>query len=185
MLYFRGNIITNIINYFKHNKSSKYEFKIKILFATTILFSFLYLLLEDIDFQGLNVVQEKIKDELIEKTVEKEIDENVPEAFRSNYESEFGPGSGPGSGSGSQMLPNKSSNIQMDKATEEVKKDIKEEELQAENIKPSLLKKFFNRIYFSINTGCLLGYGDIYPISILAKLFAMIQAMITIMLILY
>jgi len=179
MLYFRGNIITNIINYFKHNKSSKYEFKIKILFATTILFSFLYLLLEDIDFQGLNVVQEKIKDELIEKTVEKEIDENVPEAFRSNYGSEFGPESG------SQMLPNKSSNIQMDKATEEVKKDIKEEELQAENIKPSLLKKFFNRIYFSINTGCLLGYGDIYPISILAKLFAMIQAMITIMLILY
>ena len=179
MLYFRGNIITNIINYFKHNKSSKYEFKIKILFATTILFSFLYLLLEDIDFQGLNVVQEKIKDELIEKTVEKEIDENVPEAFRSNYGSEFGPKSG------SQMLPNKSSNIQMDKATEEVKKDIKEEELQAENIKPSLLKKFFNRIYFSINTGCLLGYGDIYPISFLAKLFAMIQAMITIMLILY
>ena len=136
MLYFRGNIITNIINYFKHNKSSKYEFKIKILFATTILFSFLYLLLEDIDFQGLNVVQEKIKDELIEKTVEKEIDENVPEAFRSNYGSEFGPKSG----SGSQLLPNKSSNIQMDKATEEVKKDIKEEELQAENIKPSLLK---------------------------------------------
>lgn len=181
MLYLRGNDMVNIFNYFRHNSSSKYQFKIKILFLTTIIFSFVYLLLEDTDFQGLNIVQEKIKDELIEKTVEKEIDENVPEAFRSNYGSEFGPKSG----SGSQLLPNKSSNIQMDKATEEVKKDIKEEELQAENIKPSLLKKFFNRIYFSINTGCLLGYGDIYPISILAKLFAMIQAMITIMLILY
>ena len=73
----------------------------------------------------------------------------------------------------------------MEMATEEVKENIKDDELQAENITPSIFKKFFNRIYFSINTGCLLGYGDIYPISILAKLFAMIQAMITIMLILY
>ena len=73
----------------------------------------------------------------------------------------------------------------MEMATEEVKDNIIEDELQADNITPSILKRFFNRIYFSINTGCLLGYGDIYPISILAKLFAMIQAMITIMLILY
>ena len=183
MLYLRGNDMVNIFNYFRHNSSSKYQFKIKILFLTTIIFSFVYLFLEDTDFQGLNIVQEKIKDELIEKTVEKEIDENVPEAFRNNYNS--GSGTGSGTGSGSQMLPNKSSNLQMEMATEEVKDNIIEDELQADNITPSILKRFFNRIYFSINTGCLLGYGDIYPISILAKLFAMIQAMITIMLILY
>lgn len=180
MLYLRGNDIINIFKYFRHNSYSKYEFKIKILFITTIIFSFLYLFLEDIDFQGLNIVQEKIKDELIEKTVEKEIDANIPEAFRNNYnENNYK------SYSGSQMLPDKSSDLQMEMATEEVKEEIKEEELQAENIEPSIMKKFFNRIYFSINTGCLLGYGDIYPISVLAKLFAMIQSMITIMLILY
>ena len=183
MLYLRGNDMVNIFNYFRHNSSSKYQFKITILFLTTIIFSFMNLFLEDTAFQGLNIVQEKIKDELIKKTVKREIDENVPEAFRNNYNS--GSGSGTGTGSGSQMLPNKSSDLQMEMATEEVKDNIIEDELQAENITPSMFKKFFNRIYFSINTGCLLGYGDIYPISILAKLFAMIQAMITIMLILY
>ena len=180
MLLLKGSDIINIFKYFRHNSSSKYEFKIKILFITTIVFSFLYLFLEDIDFQGLNIVQEKIKDELIEKTVKKEIDKNIPEAFRNNYnEINYK------SSSGSQMLPDKSSDLQMEMATEEVKEEIKEEELQADNIEPSILKKFFNRIYFSINTGCLLGYGDIYPISTIAKLFAMIQSTITILLILY
>ena len=62
---------------------------------------------------------------------------------------------------------------------------IKKDDLQAESIEPSISMKFFNRFYFSINTGCLLGYGDVYPVSSSAKILAMIQAMITILLILY
>ena len=170
MLLFRGTDLLNIYKFFRHSSQNKYQFKIKTLFLTTVIFSILYLFLDDLDFSGVNVVQEKIKDELIEKTVEKEIDENVPEAFRNQ---------------GSELLPDKSSDLQIEIATEEVKDEVKKEDLQAENIEPSLVMRFFNRFYFSINTGCLLGYGDIYPVSSPAKIMAMIQAMITILLILY
>ena len=170
MLLFRGTDLLKIYKFFRHGSHNKFEFKIKTLFLTTILFSILYLFLDDLDFSGVNIVQEKIKDELIEKTVEKEIDENVPEAFRNK---------------GSELLPDKSSDLQIEMATEEVKDEVKKEDLQAESIQPSISMKFFNRFYFSINTGCLLGYGDIYPVSTFAKFLAMIQAMITILLILY
>lgn len=170
MLLFRGTDLLKIYKFFRHGSHNKYEFKIKTLFISTILFSLLYLFLDDLDFSGVNIVQEKIKDELIEKTVEKEIDENVPEAFRNK---------------GSELLPDRNSDLQMDIATEEVKDEVKKDDLQAESIEPSISMKFFNRFYFSINTGCLLGYGDIYPVSSSAKILAMIQAMITILLILY
>ena len=170
MFLFRGTDLLKIYKFFRHGSHNKYQFKIKTLFISTILFSILYLFLDDLDFSGVNIVQEKIKDELIEKTVEKEIDQNVPEAFRNK---------------GSELLPDRNSDLQMDIATEEVKDEVKKDDLQAESIEPSILMKFFNRFYFSINTGCLLGYGDIYPVSPSAKILAMIQAMITILLILY
>ena len=170
MIYMRSNELIKLFNFFRHNSHNKYEFKIKTLILVTVTFSLMYLFLDDLDFHGVNVVQEKIKDELIEKTVEKEINENVPEAFKNK---------------GSNLLPNRSSDLQIEMATEEVKDDVKSKDLQAENIEPSLIKKYFNRLYFSINTGCLLGYGDIYPVGNIAKFLAMVQAFITISLILY
>jgi len=170
MLLFRGTDLLQIFKYFRHSSHNKYEFKLKTLLVTTITFSILYLFLDDMNFSGVNVVQEKIKDELIEKTVEKEIDENVPEAFRNK---------------GSELLPDRNSDLQIEMATEEVKDEVRKTDLKAESIEPSLQSKFLNRLYFSINTGCLLGYGDIYPVSNIAKLFAMIQAIITLLLILY
>lgn len=170
MILFRGNDLIKIFKYFTSSPQNRYKFKIKTLLITTFVFSILYLFLDDLDFSGVNIVQEKIKDELIEKTVEKEIDENVPEAFENQ---------------GSNLLPDKNSDLQIEMATEEVKDEVKKQELQAENIEPSLLMKYFNRVYFSINTGCLLGYGDIYPVSVTAKGLAMVQAFITILLILY
>ena len=119
MLLFRGTDLLNIYKFFRHSSQNKYQFKIKTLFLTTVIFSILYLFLDDLDFSGVNIVQEKIKDELIEKTVEKEIDENVPEAFRNQ---------------GSELLPDKSSDLQIEIATEEVKDEVKKEDLQAENI---------------------------------------------------
>ena len=61
-------------------------------------------------------------------------------------------------------------------ATEEVKEEVKKEDLQVQSIEPSL-SVIFNRFYFSINTGCLLGYGDICPCEkyIYTKFLAMIQ----------
>ena len=57
-----------------------------------------------------------------------------------------------------------------------------EEEIK---IKPSLLQQFFNRLYFSVSTGCLLGYGDIYPITNVAKFLSIVQAILTVSLIIY
>ena len=180
MLYLRAGDLINAFKYFKHTSDNKFEFKIKTLFICTIFFSIVYLFLDDLDFHGVNVVQEKIKDELIEKTVKKEINENVPEAFQ-NKESD----TILMKNNNNNLLPDKTSDLKLEIATEEIKEEVTDEDLQAENIEPSLVKKFFNRVYFSINTGCLLGYGDIYPLSIAAKTLAMTQAFVTIMLILY
>ena len=42
---------------------------------------------------------------------------------------------------------------------------VKDKELDVQKIKPSLIQRFFDRLYFSVTTGTTLGYGDIYPTS--------------------
>ena len=66
-----------------------------------------------------------------------------------------------------------------------VKQEIEDKELVSEKIDVPLSQKFFNRVYFSISTGTLLGYGDIYPTTNICKLIAMIQSLFTIALIVY
>ena len=56
---------------------------------------------------------------------------------------------------------------------------------EPEKVEPSLINKYFNRLYFAIITGCLLGYGDIYPVSKLSKLICGVQGLFTVALIIY
>lgn len=152
------NLIKNII---KHPK-------IISLFISIAVFSIIYLILDDNHFSGVNYIKEKIKEEVIKKKVEKEIDESDPEVLESftglNY-----------------------NNVEqtLDETTKDVKKEIKDKELVSEKIDVPISQKFFNRIYFSISTGTLLGYGDIYPTTNICKLIAMIQSLFTISLIIY
>lgn len=152
------NLIKNII---KHPK-------IISLFISIAVFSVIYLILDDNHFSGVNYIKEKIKEEVIKKKVEKEIDESDPEVLESftglNY-----------------------NNVEqtLDETTKDVKKEIKDKELVSEKIDVPISQKFFNRIYFSISTGTLLGYGDIYPTTNICKLIAMIQSLFTISLIIY
>lgn len=152
------NLIKNII---KHPK-------IISLFISIAVFSIIYLILDDNHFSGVNYIKEKIKEEVIKKKVEKEIDESDPEVLESftglNY-----------------------NNVEqtLDETTKDVKKEIKDKELVSEKIDVPISQKFFNRIYFSISTGTLLGYGDIYPTTNICKLIAMIQSLFTISLIVY
>ena len=53
-----------------------------------------------------------------------------------------------------------------------------------ESLKPTLIQSLYNRLYFSVSTGTLLGYGDIVPITNTSKLLSMIQSICTIALIL-
>ena len=73
----------------------------------------------------------------------------------------------------------------IDKAAKDTERDVKKDDLGIEKIEPSLTNKFINRLYFSIITGCLLGYGDVYPVSNTAKLLTGLQGLLTVSLIIY
>lgn len=70
---------------------------------------------------------------------------------------------------------------------QEVKQNIKDvvESEEDKIANPSTSQTFFDRIYFSTITACLLGYGDIYPATNTTKLLAAIQSFLTVCLILY
>ena len=76
-------------------------------------------------------------------------------------------------------------NKAIDKVAKHAEKEVTSQELTLDKIKPPLWQKYFNRLYFAVSSGCLLGYGDVYPISNIAKFFTMIQALITVTLIVY
>ena len=73
----------------------------------------------------------------------------------------------------------------IDETTDDTKIAVEEQELDPEQIKPSIFQQLFNRFYFSVITGCLLGYGDIYPVTNISKSCSLLQSLITVILILY
>ena len=140
--------------------------KIYILIFSMLFFSFIYMLLEDDNFEGVNKFKEIVKEEVIKKKVQKEIKENFINL--ENYQNSF---------------VDKEEVI--DQATKETEDVVKAEELRPEKVQPSEFDKYFNRLYFAIITGCLLGYGDIFPVSNIAKFIAGVQGLITVSLIVY
>lgn len=135
--------------------------KIKILFILMFIFSVIYMLLDDDHFAGVNKFQETIKKEVIKNKAKKEIQENYE-----NFEGEY--------------IKEQVINDVARKSKEEAKKD-----LHLNNVKPNLLEKYLNRLYFAIISGCLLGYGDIYPDSMICKFLASLQGLLTVSLIIY
>lgn len=136
--------------------------KIYFLFLSIAVFSIVYLFLDDHNFSGVNYVKEKVKEEVLKKKVEKKIEKET-EGYDNQYNLE-------------QTI---------DKTVKQAKDEVEQKELVDEKIDVSLGQKFFNRVYFSISTGTLLGYGDIYPITNICKIVVMIQTLITICLIVY
>lgn len=69
---------------------------------------------------------------------------------------------------------------------EKVKHDVKNIVLDEEQKidKPNYFQRYLDSLYFSIITSCLLGYGDIYPITNISKILVSIQGLITLALIL-
>jgi hypothetical protein len=70
---------------------------------------------------------------------------------------------------------------------EKVKRDVRDiVSKESEKIKEqNFFQRYLDCLYFSIITSCLLGYGDIYPITNISKLFVSTQGLITLALILY
>jgi len=129
--------------------------KVYLFFSVTLLFSILYFYLDDAHFQGINFAQDKIKENIIE--------EELIESFSST----------------------KIINKAIGEKKKQIKKSIEENELKIENINQSLYQRFFNRVYFSISCGCLLGFGDIHPITNSSKLIVMLQSLITVLIIIF
>lgn len=162
------------------NISKFLHIKVYILLIIITLFSFFYLFLDDSHFSGLNTIQELIKEDLLKKKVGIEIEKQRPifESLQNLEDFTI-------TNNNDKENENENEKKALTKATKKLKEDVEKNEIKIEKIKPSMIQKYFNRLYFSVSTGCLLGYGDIYPITNIAKFLSMIQSIVTISLILY
>lgn len=140
--------------------------KVYIILFSMILFSMLYMFLKDENFSGINIISETIRNELIKEKVIEDIEQNKDVELFSNIGSSY------------------EKKDKIDKKVEDIEDDVKKE-YTSKNIEKSFFQRFFDRLYFSIITGCLLGYGDIYPKSNISKFFVMIQSLLTIIIIVY
>lgn len=171
----------NIYN--KYNKSINKN-KIIILFVLMTIFSIIYTFLDDSNFAGVNKFQETIKEEVIKEKVKKEIIENytnIQDGF--NTVNTYSDNKIDGFNDLYETYDNFVKEKIIDETTKKTEKEVKNDELEIHKISPNIFVKFFNRLYFSIITGCLLGYGDIYPVTMVAKLISSIQGLTTIALI--
>ena len=142
----------------------KIHYKVLYLTISCVAFSIIYSFIDTTQFHGLNKIQDKIKDDIVEEEIKDDILEDdilEDDIFEGFYE-----------------IKNEKEDIK-----EEIKKVVEEEEDKIEN--PSFYQRYFDSLYFSIITSCLLGYGDIYPVRSLSKFLVSIQCLITIILILY
>lgn len=172
------NYIKNPINIIKHiifKQGNRTHNKIYALFISVFVFAFIYLILPDENFSGVNIVKETIKQEIIKKKVSKNIEEKVSETFVS-FSSE----------PSYDTYDNKQQvKAKLDEATDVVKEDVEKDTITPDKIETSFIQKIFDRLYFSVQNATLLGYGDIYPVSNFSKTIVIFQSLLTITLILY
>tara|TARA_B100001250_G_C19750686_1_gene767580 strand:- start:852 stop:1367 length:516 start_codon:yes stop_codon:yes gene_type:complete len=163
--------------------------KISYLFIFIAFFTVIYTILDDKHFRGENKVQDIVKDEVIKQKVDKTA--NVAFTVREKFIDVENPMLlfGGKYGDDKDQAQDRADKIEADwaikKTTEDTKDDLEEVELQAGAIKPDIFQRFYNRLYFSVITGCLIGYGDISPVTNLCKFITMIQSLSTIALIIY
>lgn len=119
-----------------------------------IFFCFLYSFLDDSHFSGINKLEEMIRDEVLQRKINPII-------------------------KSTEMYENSDEKIK--KTATQIQKDIKTEVLH-DLARPSLFDKFFKRLYFSFVTGTTLGYGDIFPNTVMCKTITIFQLIFTIIL---
>ena len=141
----------------------KYKQKILALIILVIFYTIIYSFLDNTHFEGINPVQDKLKEEKVEEKKD-ELIGKIGDYGREYYEN-------------NQVLLEKKN---LEKTTE---KEVDDEKEKLE--RPSILQHIFDRFYFSMITACLLGYGDIHPSTNILKLIVASQSFITLCLILY
>lgn len=134
--------------------------RFNLLMLQIVLFSILYLFLDDSHFSGINTLEEMIRTELIQRKIDPIIEKEVAENFENSENPEK----------------------EIEKTAEKITKNLEKTEVIESLTKPSLFDKFFKRLYFSFVTGTTLGYGDIFPNSTICKTITIIQLVTTILL---
>ena len=149
--------------------------KIIVLCISIVLFSILYIFLDDEHFSGVNIIKETIKKEVIKKKVSKNISGETIEGFPTFFTQ--------------ASLSNINNDVDVENklksATYNVEKDVEEETITPETIETSFFQRVFDRFYFSIQNATLLGYGDIYPVTNILKTIVIFQSLFTVALIVY
>tara|TARA_Y100000389_G_scaffold204506_1_gene257516 strand:+ start:25423 stop:25845 length:423 start_codon:yes stop_codon:yes gene_type:complete len=130
-----------------------------LLLLQIILFSFVYLALDDNHFSGINKLEEMIKDEILQK--------KITPILKEKYQN------------------SKTTEKELQKEIKEIIKDEDEaiDEAVSIDLKPTLFQSFFKRLYFSFVTGTTLGYGDIFPFTMICKTITIIQLITSIIII--
>lgn len=165
------------------------------LLIVIFVFTIIYMVLDDIHFSGLNKFQEMVRDELVKKEIEPKVNEtaitnnDILNEEKNQHDIEgfdlMNPIQNMQPDDGKTELPESIEKKRvMDETTDKTKDAVESQELTPEQIKPSFAQRLFNRFYFSVITGCLLGYGDIYPVTNISKTLSLTQSLITVMLIL-
>tara|TARA_B100001093_G_C26622244_1_gene925141 strand:+ start:185 stop:775 length:591 start_codon:yes stop_codon:yes gene_type:complete len=174
-IFFRDIIyIMSVLSHFRPSA------KVYVLFVLMFVFSIVYWTLDDVHFAGVNKYQEAVKDEVIKEKAKKELRENFVREQMSIHHDKEG---FVGLFSYEPSVSGAAKEQQIDVATKEIKDVVEETELEADQVHPTPYQKLFNRIYFAVITGCLLGYGDIYPVTNTAKSLCMLQGLATVALI--
>ena len=140
-----------------------YKQKILALLILVMFYTIIYSFLDNTHFEGINPVQDKLKEDKVEEKKD-ELIGNAGNYGREYYEN-------------NKVLVEKKN---LEKTTE---KEVNEEKEKLE--RPSILQHIFDRFYFSMITACLLGYGDIHPSTNILKMIVASQSFITLCLILY
>tara|TARA_Y100000816_G_scaffold289576_1_gene276313 strand:- start:1006 stop:1452 length:447 start_codon:yes stop_codon:yes gene_type:complete len=146
----------------------KYLIKISSLFVSIIFFAMIYSLLDNSHFEGINPIQDKLK--------EQEIEEKTDEI---NQEASFEPFYSPLL----SQIDSENEEETQEEIKENVKKVVEDDEQKLKS--GSFYQNFFDKLYFSVITACLVGYGDIYPSTNVVKIIVSIQTLTTLSLILY
>ena len=156
--------------------------KLTIYIVSILFFAIIYILFPDDDFNGISNIQNIIKTELIRNKIKQKISEK--EGFIDKVLEERHIFKGAKTLMSHKPSIQKDTQEALDEKIDEANKAVEESEISQENLKPSLLTKFFDRLYFSVVTGSTLGYGDIFPVRRVLRLICMFQIVITFSLIL-
>lgn len=162
-----------IIDKFVKFWSNKNIFKIKLLIFSIILFSILYSFLGDSNFKGLNLIEDELENKLAKEQLNLDLKRIYKEKFKNLINT--------------LQEEDQEENIEDEDYHKKRIKSVQDiiNNIKNKKITQPIYIRYYNRLYFTVVTACLLGYGDIHPNTIICKFFAMLQALITVFIIVF